>query len=45
MYNILKEGQTPGNPEASGGPHPEDLHHVLSEKIPGYGPFHHHQLI
>ena len=31
--------------DASGGQHPKDHHHVLSEIIPLVGTFHHHQLI
>ena len=45
MYKILKEGQPLVKLEASGGQHPEDIHHVLNEIIPGDDPFHHHQLI
>ena len=32
-------------PEASGGQHPEDIHHVLSGIITGDDPLHYHKLI
>ena len=42
---MLKEWIPPVKPGASGGQHPEDHYHVPSGRIPGDGPFHHHQLI
>ena len=45
MYKILKEGKPPVKPEASVGQNPEDNHHVLSERIPIDGTFHHHRSI
>ena len=42
---FLKEGRPPVNTEASGYKYPEDLHHVMSGRIPGDGTFYHHQLI
>ena len=45
MYIILKEGQKPVKPEEYGCQHPEELYHVLSGIITGYGPFNHHELI
>ena len=41
----MKAGRLPVNIEASGGQHPEDLHHVLNGRITLYDPFHHHQFI
>ena len=45
MYKIFKEGRPSVKPEAYGGQHPEYIHHVLNGRIPGDGPFNHHQLI
>ena len=45
MYKVLKEVRPPVKLEAYGSQHPEYLHHVLNERIPGDDPFIHHQLI
>ena len=45
LYKRFKEGGAPIKPEASGGQNPEEYNHVLIGKIPGDGPFNHHQLI
>ena len=42
MHKILKEGQTPVKSEAYGVRHPEDHHWVISGRITGNDPYHHH---
>ena len=45
MYKILKKGRPLVITEASEGQHQKYHHHVLSERIPEDGQFHHHVLI
>ena len=45
MYRVLKDGQPPVKPEASGCQNPEIIHHSLNRIITIDSTFHHRQLV